>query len=274
MERTPTVPDAPFDPATAVRLAQFVRQIQGWDPETAPGPVLPPFGYELLHLLIANDLVPGLPDFDVYGYIARSPDGSDLVLAIRGTSGILEWLKDFQFFLTAYPYAPGAGRVAGGFLALYASLGITQGTMPGSIVPDPGSPRVTEVLRGLLTGPAVQTLHIVGHSLGAALATLLALDIVASRVYATPEVITFGSPAVGDKRFAGTYDARVPGTWRIANPADLITHLPLPVMGFVHVDREQPLAVGHEPLLRPDCQHALDTYLNALDPTFAKAPGC
>lgn len=268
------MPDSAFDPALAVRLAQFPQQIRGWDPETSPGPVTPPFGYALLHFLIANDLIPGLPDYDVYGYIARSPDGSDLTVAIRGTAGILEWLKDFQFFLTPYPYAPAAGRAASGFVSLYASLGIARDTAPGAIVPDPASPRVPEVLRTLLADPAIRTLHIVGYSLGAALATLLALDLVANRVFASPTVVTFGSPAVGDKRFAGTYDGRVPGTWRIANPADIITHLPLPIMGFAHVDREHVVAPGHEPLLSPGCQHDLNTYLHALDPTTAKAAGC
>ena len=124
------MPLSPFDPALAIQLAQFPLQIKGWDPETAPGPVTPPFGYSLLHFLIANDLIPGLPDYDVYGYIARSPDGSDVTIGIRGTSGILEWLKDFQFSLTPYPYAPGAGRAASGFVALYASLGITRDITP------------------------------------------------------------------------------------------------------------------------------------------------
>jgi len=268
------MPASAFDPVLAVSLGQFLVQIRDFDPETSPGPVTPPGGYTLLHFIIANDLVPGLPDFDVYGYIALSPDGSDLVVAIRGTNGILEWLKDFEFQLVTYPYVPGAGRTATGFTSLYATLGITQGITPGTIVPDPGSPRVIEILRTLLGDPAIRTLHIVGDSLGGALATLLALDLAGNGVFATPTVYTFGSPAVGDKLFAGTYDARVPDTWRITNNADLITHLPLPIMGFVHVDREYRIDVGHEPLFRPDCQHDLLTYLHALDPTIAKSPGC
>ncbi len=263
-----------FDAALPVRLGQFVLQIEKWDEETSPGTVTPPKGYRLLHFLAANDLIPGLPDFDIYGYIALSPDGSDLVVALRGTKGILEWLKDFQFFLTAYPYLPGAGRIASGFAALYASLGVTLDTVRPNVVPDPASPRLTAVLRIILADPAIKTVHLTGHSLGGALATLLALDIAGNRVFDAPTVYTFASPAVGDKKFAGTYDARVPDTWRIANPADLITHLPLPLMGFVHVDREYRLLPGHEPLLRPDCQHALLTYLNAFDPSIVKDDGC
>lgn len=268
------MPASAFDPVLAVALGNFVLQIKEWDEETSPANVVPPAGYTLLHFLIGNDLIPGLPDFDVYGYIARSPDGSDLVVAIRGTAGILEWFKDFQFRLVTYPYAPGAGRSATGFTSLYASLGITKDITPGNIVPDPAGPRIIEVLRGLLADPAFKTLHIVGYSLGAALATLLALDVVANRVFASPTVYTFASPAVGDKKFAGTYDTRVPDTWRISNEADIITHFPLPIMGFVHVDRERRIDPGHEPLLRFDCQHDLRTYLHALDPTITKTQGC
>jgi hypothetical protein len=268
------MPLSAFDPVTAVKLGNFVLQIEVWDPEKSPGPFLPPSGYTLLHLLIANDLVPGLPDFDIYGYIARSPDGSNLVVAIRGTNGILEWLKDFQFGLVPYPYVPGAGRVATGFAALYASLGITKDNTPPNIVPDPASLRLLEVLRTILADKTITTLHITGHSLGAALATLLALDVAGNSVFNSPTVYTFASPAVGDKKFAGTYDTRVADTWRIANPADLITHLPLPIMGFVHVDRQYQIPPGHEPLFRPDCQHALRTYLRTFDPTIKADPGC
>ena len=51
-----------------------------------------------------------------------------------------------------------------------------------------------------------------GHSLGAALATMLAIDLSGNAVFASRTVFTFGSPRVGDKVFAGTSDGLVPNS--------------------------------------------------------------
>lgn len=63
-----------------------------------------------------------------------------------------------------------------------------------------------------------------GHSLGAALATLAA-----DRFTSTAGVCTIGSPRVGDRLFAATFDARFGSrALRFVNDTDIVTHVPTP----------------------------------------------
>src|SRR5262249_47736483 len=81
------------------------------------------------------------------------------------------------------------------------------------------------------------TVTLVGHSLGAALATLCALDdavAVATDGRAPARVFPIASPRVGDDDFARTFDTSLSECIRIVNKPDLVPHLPLPV-GYRHV---------------------------------------
>ncbi|KAJ3706376.1 hypothetical protein LUZ61_010081 [Rhynchospora tenuis] len=80
--------------------------------------------------------------------------------------------------------------------------------------------------------------YITGHSLGGALATLLALELSSSKM-ARRGVISitmynFGSPRVGNRRFAEVYNAKVKDSWRIVNHRDIIPTVPR-LMGYCHV---------------------------------------
>ncbi|CAM9214391.1 unnamed protein product [Chrysoparadoxa australica] len=96
-------------------------------------------------------------------------------------------------------------------------------------------------------------LYITGHSLGGALATHCAFDMATNLVpwvnyelakAGGPEdvvepiaitVHTYGSPRVGDIRYASIYNELVPNTWRIRTDGDLVTAVPTIRMGFRHV---------------------------------------
>jgi pimeloyl-ACP methyl ester carboxylesterase len=67
---------------------------------------------------------------------------------------------------------------------------------------------------------------ITGHSLGAAMATLLA-----SR-HPSAELVTFGSPRVGNAAFARLFAARAPR--RYVDFCDLVTRVPPALVGFRH----------------------------------------
>ncbi|KAJ4759725.1 alpha/beta-Hydrolases superfamily protein [Rhynchospora pubera] len=80
--------------------------------------------------------------------------------------------------------------------------------------------------------------YITGHSLGGALATLLALELSSSQM-ARHGVISitmynFGSPRVGNRRFAEFYNAKVKDSWRVVNHRDIIPTVPR-LMGYCHV---------------------------------------
>jgi hypothetical protein len=117
------------------------------------------------------------------------------VLVFRGTRGKLEaWRSNFDARQVRWP---GGGMVHGGFMALFEGIW----------------PLVDTTLRSL-SAP----LFLTGHSLGAAMATLTAA------LHAPQAVYTFGSPRVGDRRFAASLaHLRI---YRVFNPLDIVAALP------------------------------------------------
>jgi predicted lipase len=256
------MPLATFSISEALQLGQFV--LAAYDLFTAGDPAVftPPGGYTLVTKIYADDITDGVPDYKVFGFIARS--GPDVIVAIRGTEGVFEWIMDFLFIPVLFPYV-NAGRTERGFTNFYSSFHTGA---------DSSTPRVVDALRTLTAGGTVQTLEIAGHSLGSALATLLAIDVAGNGVFASPTVYTFASPRVGDKVFAGTYDGLVPNTWRVANLNDIVTYLPPPFAGYVHVDSEVPINSDDRTKHTIPCWHQLRTYLNTLDSSVALDAEC
>jgi triacylglycerol lipase len=89
--------------------------------------------------------------------------------------------------------------------------------------------------------PAAEEILITGHSLGAALATLLFADW-SSKVPENIriELVTFGSPRVGDAKFLACFDERTAKiasrrVIRFVNDQDLVTRVAPRVMGYQHV---------------------------------------
>jgi predicted lipase len=226
-----------------------------------PADFTPPDDYGLVTKVYADDITDGVPDYQVFGYVAQK--GSDVIVAIRGAQGVLEWIMSAMFSPVTFPFLH-AGRTEQGFTNFYSTL---------RTGPDASEPRVIDAIRSLVSGRTMNTLRITAHSLGAALATMLAIDVAANAVFATPMVYTFGSPKVGDKQFAGTYDTLVPTSWRIANRNDVVPLLPL-FSGYVHVDAEIP--INSDDRTRPTipCWHALLTYLNTLDTSVPLGSDC
>ena len=97
--------------------------------------------------------------------------------------------------------------------------------------------RQVERSLGSLAG-AGHDIVVVGHSLGAALATLCALDL-ANKGYA-PTLITWASPRVGDKAFSRLFAEMIPAgnVARFTCGGDYVPSMPLASMGFCHVSDE------------------------------------
>ncbi|KAI5437253.1 hypothetical protein KIW84_023393, partial [Lathyrus oleraceus] len=90
-------------------------------------------------------------------------------------------------------------------------------------------------------------IYMTGHSLGGALAILLALELssnqLAKRGVISITMYNFGSPRVGNKRFVKVYNEKVKDSWRIVNHKDII-----PTMGrfmsYCHINQPLFLAAG------------------------------
>lgn len=221
--------------------------------------------YQVVTSIYANDLAtdmnPARGSQRVsIGLILQAPSG-DVVIAIRGTEGIMEWIQDAQFLPVNCRFLASAGNTDDGFTAMYSSL--TTANLAGS-------PTVTSALPTLPFNKPMTSLTICGHSLGGALATLLALDVAANTKLSPATVYTYASPRVGDATFVSLYDHIVPDTFRIANRVDLVPKLPLPPL-YEHVSdlvELNPVQLGIPPKvlikLEIPCEHILSSYLYLL----------
>jgi hypothetical protein len=135
-----------------------------------------------------------------YGWLLRS-QGGQRVLAIRGTAGCAEWLIDGLFAPRAAH--PIAGKVESGFWSVYASMRID------------GKP---------LTSVAKDPITVVGHSLGAALATYASLELAQAGVKVRGVFVA--SPHPGDAVFSKAFGAAVPDHLMYANEADRVPRVP------------------------------------------------
>jgi hypothetical protein len=219
--------------------------------------------FEVITSVYANDLATEINPLRAnvqvsMGLVLQQPATGDAVIALRGTEGIFEWLHDGNFLMVPCPFLPGAGNTEDGFTEMYNALATGTAT---------GSPSPAKALATLPWKRPVNSLTVCGHSLGGALATLLALDIAANTAFKTPIVYTYASPRTGDPQFVNTYDHVVPNTFRIANRLDLVPKLPLPplydhVLGLFDLN---PVILGIplKFLVKPEipCLHFLNSYL-------------
>lgn len=74
-----------------------------------------------------------------------------------------------------------------------------------------------------------------GHSYGAALAVLCALDLEYHYPHRDFEVFLFGCPRVGNRAFRKSYNKRVFKTLRVENGNDIVTKVPPTIWGYRHV---------------------------------------
>jgi hypothetical protein len=258
-----------MDLTQAILYAQLVNAAYAIPREDvtnhAGQPIAIGVGYTVITSIFANDLATDMnPDRGnqrvSIGLILQAATAGDVVIAIRGTEGIQEWIHDAEFLMVPTPFLAGAGHTDDGFTAMYLSMTTSL---------DPTCPRVTEALPSLKFPRTVTSLTICGHSLGGSLVTLLALDVAANTPFKNPTVYTYASPRTGGPQFAATYNQVVPNTTRIAGRLDLVPKLPLPPL-YDHVlvlyELNSIQLFPPKILVKPDlvCLHILTSYLHLL----------
>ncbi|XP_066379312.1 phospholipase A1-Ibeta2, chloroplastic-like [Miscanthus floridulus] len=204
----------------------------------------------------------------------------DIAIVLRGTATCLEWAENLRASLVPLDGdssdgadMPGAEepKVARGFLSLYKTAGEKVKSL---------SEEVMDEVRRLMDKYKGEELSItiVGHSLGAALALLVADEVATSIPDAPPvAVVSFGGPKVGNTAFVDrlTSSGKV-NVLRIVNAGDVVTKVPgvaprLPHKKeqYQHVGAELRIDSKNSPCLRPDagpaCRHDLEAYLHLID---------
>ncbi len=155
------------------------------------------------------------PGNDVQCFLRKSK--GKLCIAFRGSDSAQDWHTNLAFGQQAVPYGNDASaiRVHSGFINAYKARG------------------VRDVIHRAMDADICRV-QVTGHSQGAALAILCAVDLEYNFPDRHYEVIVFGAPRVGNRAFRDSYNRRVPQTLRVENGNDIVTKLPFTALGYRH----------------------------------------
>jgi predicted lipase len=159
---------------------------------------------------------------DTQGFIGYMASTSQIYVTFRGSESISNWATNLDAITTPYPESygcPGDCQVHKGFFTAEQSV-------IDSIITNVG------VLSNKYPSYSI---WITGHSLGAALATLTALDLQA--VGFKVNMQNFGSPRVGTTDFANWVDGALSNHNRNTHHKDMVPHIPMHER-FTHIDTE------------------------------------
>ncbi|KAA3485315.1 lipase-like [Gossypium australe] len=168
----------------------------------------------------------------LFAFVGVAKDLNAVVIAFRGTQehSIQNWVEDLfwkQLDLN-YPGMPDA-MVHHGFYTAYHNTTIRHGILHAV--------KEAKEFYGDLD------IMVTGHSMGGAMASFCALDLVVNHEAKSVQVITFGQPRIGNAVFASYYAKLVPNTIRVTNDHDIVPHLPpyyyyFPQKTYHHFPRE------------------------------------
>eukprot|EP00123_Amoebidium_parasiticum_P022136 comp8077_c0_seq1/m.3566 comp8077_c0_seq1/g.3566 ORF comp8077_c0_seq1/g.3566 comp8077_c0_seq1/m.3566 type:complete len:360 (-) comp8077_c0_seq1:111-1190(-) len=168
------------------------------------------------------------PAYDIHGFYGYSPSSNAVVVVYRGTQmyHLKNWIADLDAVSIDYPLAAGA-RVHRGFFNAYNSS-FRDTVFTG--------------MKKLIDAYPSAEIHLTGHSLGGALATLSAADLTHQLGIPIKKLITFGMPRVGNDVFAQWFtDTVISESVRVTHKRDIVPHLPTHVAGissYHHITRE------------------------------------
>ncbi|GMI74231.1 DAD1-like seeding establishment-related lipase [Hibiscus trionum] len=208
-----------------------------------------PYEYDVTHFLYAgsDDVEPSW-----FGYVAVATDEGkralgrrDILVSWRGTSSISEWLNDFNFIIqiSASDLFPHAGEhgatVHRGFHCLYT------GTRPDSThCKTSVREQVLGAVKELVDKYKDEevSITVTGFSLGAALATLTAMDIVANGCNKSFMVtaFTYGGPRIGNSGLACLFDTLGDQLHllRMKNQRDFVPTLPPGIFSYTEFGKK------------------------------------
>jgi triacylglycerol lipase len=160
----------------------------------------------------------------VEGFFAL--EEGNLYIAFRGSDGIPDWIDNFTFWQKVIPYREKGTnkkiKVHTGFYLQYRHIR------------DIIHAKVERHKRDYPEGCVIVT----GHSLGGALATLCALDILYNffgENLQKVKCLTYGAPRVGNNAFRKSFNKRVVNSLRYVNGDDVVCKVPYSWMGYRHV---------------------------------------
>lgn len=162
---------------------------------------------------------------DTNGFIGYLPSDNSIYVVFRGSESILNWVTNLDTTKTAYTSYPDCNcEVHAGFYAA-EQRALSQ---------------VLNQVAKLRTTYPTAKVKVSGHSLGAALATLTAMDLYRYG-YTDVQCYNFGSPRVGDQAFSAFAGTKMTNFWRVTHLKDMVVHNPGSgsLLDFWHVCQEE-----------------------------------
>lgn len=227
-------------PKTAHAFDLNAMNVSLWHSENAycdPSTYLTRTNHGLLSNFVATYHIKG--DSDTEGYVGYDPSLQLIVVAYRGTSDIANWATNLDAVTTDYPNCDNC-KVHHGFYS--AEQSFIQG--------------VVNEVASLRQKYSSYKVLAAGHSLGAALATLTAVDIDKAG-YGPVTVYNFGSPRVFNDDGAKWVSDKL-SHYRITHHKDMVVHVPMHER-FTHINSEK---------------YESDDTLNLMDCTGYEDPNC
>ena len=149
--------------------------------------------------------------------VGYNTDYDRLFVAFRGSIDLLNWIDDIQIRRIT-PYNDSNVEVEQGFYKAYRYL----------------QPAIQESLLSLRDKYQTRRLMITGHSLGAALASIMAYETLDDY---DVWLINFGSPRVGNPAFVKALQS-IEVIYRVVHYYDIVPHTPEEALGYLHLPYE------------------------------------
>jgi hypothetical protein len=161
----------------------------------------------------------------IAGYVGVDHARQEIVLAVRGSNNILNWLTNIRFGFKSCDLVAGC-QAHDGFVDAWNEI----------------YPQAKSAVGSALAANPGYRLIISGHSLGGAVATLGAAYL--RRDGFANDVYTYGSPRVGNAAFTNFVTAQAGAEYRVTHGQDPVPRLPPIVFNYRHTSPEFWLANG------------------------------
>ncbi|EAR84464.2 lipase family protein (macronuclear) [Tetrahymena thermophila SB210] len=153
------------------------------------------------------------------GFCGYNPIKHQIIIAIRGTANLNNWITNLKAFPVDFPDCDGC-QIHMGFRDHAQSI----------------QNHINQCVKNILEKYVDANVIITGHSLGGAIATLISVEVLK---YLQPKnqisLYTFGAPKIGNQNFVEYLNQIIPNSYRIVNYYDAVPHLPFKqILDFRH----------------------------------------
>uniref|UniRef100_A0A6C0DV16 Fungal lipase-type domain-containing protein n=1 Tax=viral metagenome TaxID=1070528 RepID=A0A6C0DV16_9ZZZZ len=161
------------------------------------------------------------PKTDLQGYIGILKSTNTIYIVFRGSSSKLNWMADFEFTKREYDtYSDCECKVHHGFYDATENL----------------KDQVINLVREIKYKTGFSSVIVTGHSLGAAIAQLIGMEL--SAVDIKNQIYNFGQPRIGDDKYAKFVNVISKELVRFTHDKDMVPHVPPREFGYLHSCRE------------------------------------